>query len=93
MALYLDVPPTEEIRQATMQALLADYHAAQDHPTFGTVGARIFLPVLAAGDQMGVALDFATKLTQPSYGYMVSTPEMPGTIWEQVSSGHPHSAL
>eukprot|EP01052_Picozoa_sp_SAG31_P025691 SAG31_NODE_2268_length_6049_cov_1.979835_2_plen_374_part_00 len=86
MALYLEIPPTEEIRQATMQALVADYHAAQDHPTFGTVGARIFLPVLAAGDQMDLALDFATKLTQPSYGYMVSTPEMPGTIWEQVSN-------
>ena len=83
MALYLDVPPTEEIRQATMDALLADYKAADNHPTFGTVGARIFLPVLAAGNQMGTALDFATLTTQPSYGYMVSTPQMPGTIWEQ----------
>lgn len=83
MALYLKVPPTDEIRQSTVESLVADYHAAGDHPTFGTVGARYFLPVLAENGQMEVALDFATKTTQPSYGFMVSTPEMPGTIWEQ----------
>eukprot|EP01051_Picozoa_sp_SAG22_P004323 SAG22_NODE_229_length_14598_cov_13.257052_4_plen_687_part_00 len=83
MALYLDIPPTATIKAETVKALIADFHAARDHPTFGTVGARIFLPVLAANNQMGVALDFATKQTQPSYGYMVSTDEMPGTIWEQ----------
>lgn len=78
MALYLNIPPTPEIKQGTMNALLADYADANNHPTFGTVGARIFLPVLATGGEMGVALDFATLTTQPSYGYMVSTPEMPG---------------
>jgi hypothetical protein len=83
MALYLDVPPTDAIRKSVVASLVADYRAAGDHPTFGAVGARVFLPVLAANDAMDVALDFATKTTQPSYGFMVATPDMPGTIWEQ----------
>ena len=35
MALYLDIPPTDAIRQETMEALVVDFHAATDHPTFG----------------------------------------------------------
>lgn len=74
IALYLDVPPTSEIRKSTVDSLVAAYNRAGRHPEFGTVGARYFLPVLAANGQMDLALDFATKTSQPSYGFMVRAP-------------------
>lgn len=89
MALYIDIPPSPAIKAATVSALLADYRRAKNHPTFGTVGARIFLPVLADNGQMDLAIDFATLTTQPSYGFMVE--QGPGTIWENWG-GDAHNA-
>ena len=90
MALYLDVPPTDAIRAETVASLVAAYRRANDHPKFGTVGARVFLPVLADNGEMGLAIDFATKTTQPSYGFMVE--QGPGTIWEEWGGDAHHAA-
>ena len=93
MALYLEVPPTAAVRVQVVRALARSYSNATlngSKANFGTVGARIFLPVLATTGLMDLAIDFATKTTQPSYGYMID--QGPGTLWEQWH-GDAHTAF
>jgi pectinesterase len=89
MALYLNVPPTDSVRVQVIKALARAYRNTTS-PTFGTVGARIFLPVLASAGLMNLGIEFATKTTQPSYGYMLE--QGPGTIWEEWH-GDAHTAF
>jgi hypothetical protein len=63
-------------------AMVADVNAHGAHPTGGLASTRWILQGLVAGGQPALALAMATVPTAPGWAYM-STPDMPGTIWEQ----------
>jgi len=78
MALYLDAPPTPELKKAAADALAKDLGLRG--PAYGGVGSRIVFQALARSGRLDAALKLATRVDFPSLGYMLA--EGPGTIWE-----------
>ena len=71
-------------------AMVADVNAHGAHPTGGLASTRWILQGLATGNQPALALAMATVPTSPSWAFM-TTPGMPGTIWEEWSGDAHHS--
>jgi hypothetical protein len=74
----------------TVAAMVADATSKSFHPTGGVTSIRWTLQGLTAGNQTDIALKMATVPTSPSWAYM-STPDMPGTIWESWEGDATHS--
>ena len=71
-------------------AMVADVAAHTNHPTGGVTSIRWILQGLTAANRSDLALAMALVPTSPSWAYM-STPDMPGTIWESWSGDATHS--
>ena len=84
MPLLLGVVP-ESHRESVVQALITALRDGAGSEgdvaiTTGGVGARWILQALTAANQTSVALKLASRVKEPSWGYMATTP--PGTLWE-----------
>jgi hypothetical protein len=72
-------------------ALVADAKAHGNRPTGGVASSRWVLEGFDAAGRADLALDMATTVTAPSWGYMVMEENMPGTIWEAWDGDATHS--
>jgi hypothetical protein len=68
-------------RALIAEAMVADFLKHQGHPTGGVTSIRWILQGLTAGNRSDLALAMALEPSSPGWAYM-STPDMPGTIWE-----------
>jgi alpha-L-rhamnosidase len=73
------VPAGQE--QTTVDRLVADIAAHQNHVTTGFVGTTLVFQALGKYQRNDVALAIAQRTDYPSFGYMVN--QGPGTIWEK----------
>ena len=80
MPLVLGIVPAGR-RQATVDRLVQDITAHDDHLTTGFVGTTFVFQALGANGRNDVALAVAERTDYPSFGYMLS--QGPGTIWEK----------
>lgn len=65
----------------TVAAMVKDAVNREYHPSGGVSSIRWTLQGFTAGNRTDIALQMALVPTSPSWAYM-STPDMPGTIWE-----------
>ncbi|SEO80149.1 alpha-L-rhamnosidase [Actinacidiphila rubida] len=80
MPLMLGIVPAGR-EQATVDRLVQDIAAHDDHLTTGFVGSTMVFQALGAYGRNDVALAVAERTDYPSFGYMVQ--QGPGTIWEK----------
>jgi alpha-L-rhamnosidase len=80
MPLMLGIVPAGR-EQATVDKLVQDITAHNDHLTTGFVGSTMVFQALGAYGRNDVALAVAERTDYPSFGYMVG--QGPGTIWEK----------
>lgn len=80
MPLMLGIVPAGR-EQATVDRLVQDIAAHDDHLTTGFVGSTMVFQALGAYGRNDVALAVAQRTDYPSFGYMVQ--QGPGTIWEK----------
>ncbi|MBY8882008.1 family 78 glycoside hydrolase catalytic domain [Actinacidiphila acidipaludis] len=80
MPLMLGIVPAGH-EQATVDRLVQDIAAHDDHLTTGFVGSTMVFQALGAHGRNDVALAVAERTDFPSLGYMVR--QGPGTIWEK----------
>jgi alpha-L-rhamnosidase len=80
MPLMLGIVPAGR-EQATVDKLVQDIAAHDDHLTTGFVGTTMVFQALGTYGRDDVALAIAERTDYPSFGYMVS--QGPGTIWEK----------
>ncbi|NEB80948.1 family 78 glycoside hydrolase catalytic domain [Streptomyces sp. SID14478] len=80
MPLVLGLVP-EGKEQESLDRLIKDVRAHDDHATTGFVGTTYVFQALGAFGRNDVALDIAQRKDAPSFGYMVE--QGPGTIWEK----------
>jgi len=93
LPLFLQIPPTKQATATTLQRLLDNLAEHGNSTTSGIVGTAFMLQVLH-NYAPELALEIASKTTEPSWGYMIRTG--PGTIWEtwtDSSNSHNHPAL
>jgi len=77
--LYFGITPPDR-REAVLDNIVRDLHAADDHLTTGFLGTAYLLPLLTGVGQHDLAYRVATQRTYPSWGYMVE--QGATTIWE-----------
>ncbi|BBA96611.1 putative rhamnosidase [Actinacidiphila reveromycinica] len=80
MPLVLGLVPAG-YEQSTLDRLVQDITAHDDHVTTGFVGTTYVYQALGAYGRNDVALALAEREDYPSFGYMVD--QGPGTIWEK----------
>jgi alpha-L-rhamnosidase len=80
MPLVLGLVPAGD-EQTTLDRLVQDIAAHDDHVTTGFVGTTYVFQALGAYGRNDVALAIAERQDYPSFGYMVD--QGPGTIWEK----------
>lgn len=80
MPLVLGLVPDGK-RQQTLDRLIQDIRAHDDHVTTGFVGTTYVFQALGAYGRDDVALAVARRKDAPGFGYMVE--QGPGTIWEK----------
>jgi alpha-L-rhamnosidase len=80
LALYLDLTPAD-LRPDVVSALLRDIEANEHHLTTGNLCTKYLLEVLAEEGHFDVAYRIATKITYPSWGYMLE--QGATTLWER----------
>ncbi|WP_042405030.1 family 78 glycoside hydrolase catalytic domain [Streptacidiphilus carbonis] len=80
MPLVLGIVPAARVR-TTVDRLVQDIAARDDHLTTGFVGTTLVFQALGAYGRNDVALAVAERTDYPSFGYMLGNG--PGTIWEK----------
>eukprot|EP00039_Didymoeca_costata_P027246 m.17957 g.17957 ORF g.17957 m.17957 type:complete len:1180 (+) comp6152_c0_seq1:184-3723(+) len=93
LPLYLDIPPTDATKKSAISSLIANLVAHKNCTTSGIIGNAYLLQVLEKVDP-NMALNIATSVEMPSWGYMVM--KGPGTIWESwtdSTNSYNHPAL
>ena len=90
LAVGLGGAATAPDQNITVAAMVNDAASRGFHPSGGVSSIRWTLQGFTAGNRTDVALNMATVPTSPSWAYM-STPDMPGTIWEAWTGSATHS--
>lgn len=80
MPLVLGIVPAGH-EQATLDKLVQNIVANNNHVTTGFVGTTFVFQALGKYNRNDIALAIAQRTDYPSFGYMVN--EGPGTIWEK----------
>jgi hypothetical protein len=71
LPLYLDIPPTDEIKAKVGAAFVAALEKNNNRTTSGIVGTAYTLQVLRKIGRNDLALQMASEEAKPSWGYMV----------------------
>ena len=82
LALALGGSATANATAAIEAAMERDALAHGLHPTGGLASVRFIFQGLHFANA-SMALQVATNPSSPGFAYMVATPDMPGTIWEE----------
>jgi alpha-L-rhamnosidase len=86
LALWLQVPPTQQIFDAVFADLVNDVVVTHTmHTTSGIIGWKYLLEVLSRHGRTDVALGLNLQTTYPSLGFMIQgagNPEPATTVWE-----------
>ena len=80
LALYLNLTGNATAAATATAVLVSNLARHANRTQSGLVGASYLLQALTATGQHGLALDIASAVDEPSWGYMVR--QGPGTLWE-----------
>ena len=83
LALALPNVVPANVRDGVFKQLLQDLSSRGNHTTTGIVSTAQLFPLLSDNGQHDLAVQIATQITYPSYGYMFNNPyENATTMWE-----------
>jgi len=81
-ALAINAPPPS-LKQTILNTIVSIINQAGNHSTCGILGMKYLFPVLSENGYHNLALQIATQITYPSYGYMFNNMyENATTLWE-----------